>query len=305
MRCVTYRVEKDENDMTVERFLRKKGVSRRVLIDLKKENDGITVDNKLIRTIDKLKTGDELKIKVREHEFLDHIIPQDIKIDIIYKDEDMTVISKNAGIAVHPSQRNRENTVANALAFKAKKENKDFVFRAIGRLDKNTSGLLIVAENPLSAAILSDMSSKKLMRREYIAVCFGELPESGTINAPIKREAESIVTRIVADDGERAITHFKTIAYKDGFSLAHVWMETGRTHQIRVHMKHIGHPLPGDFLYNSDYSIISRHALHAAFLNLNQPITGEKLEFFSPLPEDMQRFFPEITPEILKKLCGK
>ena len=127
----------------------------------------------------------------------------------------MTVISKKAGIAVHPSPRNRENTVANALAFRTQK--KEFVFRAIGRLDKNTSGLLVVAENPLSAAILSDMLSKKLMRREYIAVCTGDLPESGIINAPIRREAESIVTRVVADDGERALTHFKKIAYKDGF----------------------------------------------------------------------------------------
>lgn len=303
MRCVTYKVKKDENDITVEKFLRKKGVSRRIIIDLKKEPDGITVNGKHIRTIDKLKTDDELTIRVRECDFIEHIIPQNIEIDIIYQDEDMIVISKKAGIAVHPSPRNRENTVANALAFKTQK--KEFVFRAIGRLDKNTSGLLVVAENPLSAAILSNMLSKKLMRREYIAVCSGNLPESGTINAPIRRQAESIVTRIVADDGERAITHFKKIAYKDGFSLAHIWLETGRTHQIRVHMKHIGHPLPGDFLYNSDYNIISRHALHAAFLSVIQPITGETLEFFSPLPSDMQQFFPEITPDKLKKLCSK
>ena len=303
MRCVTYKVEKDENDITVEKFLRKKGVSRRIIIDLKKEHDGITNNNKHIRTIDKLKTGDNLTIKVRECDFVEHIIPQDIEIDIIYQDEDITVISKKAGIAVHPSPRNRENTVANALAFRTQK--KEFVFRAIGRLDKNTSGLLVVAENPLSAAILSNMLSKKLMRREYIAVCTGDLPESGIINAPIRREAESIVTRVVADDGERAVTHFKKIAYKDCFSLAHIWLETGRTHQIRVHMKHIGHPLPGDFLYNSDYSIISRHALHAACVNVTQPITGEKLEFFAPLPADMQRFFPEITSDELKSLCGK
>ena len=226
MRCVTYKVEKDENDITVEKFLRKKGVSRRIIIDLKKEPDGITNNNKHIRTIDKLKTGDNLTIKVRECDFVEHIIPQDIEIDIIYQDEDMTVISKKAGIAVHPSPRNRENTVANALAFRTQK--KEFVFRAIGRLDKNTSGLLVVAENPLSAAILSDMLSKKLMHREYIAVCTGDLPESGIINAPIRREAESIVTRVVADDGERAVTHFKKIAYKDGFSLAHIWLETGK-----------------------------------------------------------------------------
>ena len=303
MRCVTYKVEEEENDITVEKFLRKKGVSRRVIIDLKKEPDGITANNEHIRTIDRLKTGDNLTIRVRECDFIEHIIPQDIELDIIYQDEDMTVISKKAGIAVHPSPRNRENTVANALAFKTKK--KEFVFRAIGRLDKNTSGLLVVAENPLSAAMLSDMSSKKLMRREYIAVCTGDLPESGIINAPIRRQAKSVVTRIVADDGERAVTHFKKIAYKNGFSLSHIWLETGRTHQIRVHMKHIGHPLPGDFLYNSDYNIISRHALHAAFLNITQPITGEKLEFFAPLPADMHRFFPEITSDELKILCGK
>lgn len=305
MRCVCYKVEKNEDNMTVDSFLRKKGVSRRVIIDLKKEKDGITKNGQWTRTIDRLHTDDEVMIKVREYETSEHILPQNIPLDVVYVDEDIMVIIKPAGISVHPTPRHRENTVANALAYRAKQQNKDFVFRAIGRLDKNTSGLLVLAQNALSAGILSDMSAKKLMKREYLAICRGETPKEGTINAPIKRKADLEIERIVAPDGERAVTHFRRIAFENGFSLVHLWLETGRTHQIRVHMKHIGFPLMGDFVYNPDYEGISRHALHAGFLTVPKLITGEERQFFAPLPQDMQGFFPNITEEKLRKLCGK
>lgn len=295
MRMVQYRVPEQAEGTSVERFLRRMGVSHRVLVDLKNDPDGLTVAGAHIRTIDRLHAGDVLRLCLRETERSDTIPQADLPLRVVYEDEDLFVIDKPAGMAVHPSPQNRENTVANALAYRYAQAGEAFVFRAIGRLDKNTSGLLVTAKNALSACILTKAAAEKRLFREYLAVCTGELPERGTIDAPIGRVDGSVIAREVRTDGERAVTYFERLRYEAGYSLARVRLETGRTHQIRVHMKHIGHPLPGDFLYHPDFSRIGRHALHAAFLTVPQPITGEILRFSSPLPADMRAFFPDWT----------
>lgn len=295
MRMVQYRVPEQAEGTSVERFLRRMGVSHRVLVDLKNDPDGLTVAGAHIRTIDRLHAGDVLRLCLRETERSDTIPQADLPLRVVYEDEDLFVIDKPAGMAVHPSPQNRENTVANALAYRYAQAGEAFVFRAIGRLDKNTSGLLVTAKNVLSACILTKAAAEKRLFREYLAVCTGELPERGAIDAPIGRVDGSVIAREVRTDGERAVTYFERLWYEAGYSLARVRLETGRTHQIRVHMKHIGHPLPGDFLYHPDFSRIDRHALHAAFLTVPQPITGEILRFSSPLPADMRAFFPDWT----------
>ncbi len=342
MRMVQYRVPEQAEGTSVERFLRRMGVSHRVLVDLKNDPDGLTVAGAHIRTIDRLHAGDVLRLCLRETERSDTIPQAGLPLHVVYEDEDFFVIDKPAGMAVHPSPQNRENTVANALAYRYAQAGEAFVFRAIGRLDKNTSGLLVTAKNALSACILTKAAAEKRLFREYLAVCTGELPERGAIDAPIGRvdgsviarevrtDGEravtyferlreylavctgelpergaidapigrvdgSVIAREVRTDGERAVTYFERLRYEAGYSLARVRLETGRTHQIRVHMKHIGHPLPGDFLYHPDFSRIDRHALHAAFLTVPQPITGEILRFSSPLPADMRAFFPDWT----------
>ena len=293
MRMVQYRVPEQAEGTSVERFLRRMGVSHRVLVDLKNDPDGLTVAGAHIRTIDRLHAGDVLRLCLRETERSDTIPQADLPLHVVYEDEDFFVIDKPAGMAVHPSPQNRENTVANALAYRYAQAGEAFVFRAIGRLDKNTSGLLVTAKNALSACILTKAAAEKRLFREYLAVCTGELPERGAIDAPIGRVDGSVIAREVRTDGERAVTYFERFRYEAGYSLARVRLETGRTHQIRVHMKHVGHPLPGDFLYHPDFSHIGRHALHAAFLTVPQPITGEILRFSSPLPADMRAFFPD------------
>lgn len=293
MRMVQYRVPEQAEGTSVERFLRRMGVSHRVLVDLKNDPDGLTVAGAHIRTIDRLHAGDVLRLCLRETERSDTIPQAGLPLHVVYEDEDFFVIDKPAGMAVHPSPQNRENTVANALAYRYAQAGEAFVFRAIGRLDKNTSGLLVTAKNALSACILTKAAAEKRLFREYLAVCTGELPERGAIDAPIGRVDGSVIAREVRTDGERAVTYFERLRYEAGYSLARVRLETGRTHQIRVHMKHIGHPLPGDFLYHPDFSRIGRHALHAAFLTVPQPITGEILRFSSPLPADMRAFFPD------------
>lgn len=295
MRIVTYCWPEAACGTTVERFLRRQGVSRRVLIDLKNTPGGLTLDGAPVRTIDRLPARGKLRLCLPETDRSDTIPQADVPVEIVYEDEDFFVVNKQAGVAVHPSPQNRENTLANGLAALYARRGEPFVFRSIGRLDKNTSGLLVLAKNALSAGLLTEMAAKRVMRHTYLAVCAGTLPECGTIDAPIGRADGSVIRREVRADGDPAVTHFERLAVRDGYSLARVWLDTGRTHQIRVHFAHIGHPLPGDFLYCPDTSRIGRHALHAHTLTLRQPVTGEPLTFTAPLPADMRVFFPDFS----------
>lgn len=298
-RIITYHWEASQAGTTVERFLRRQGVSHRILVELKNTSSGICIDGIPVRTIDRLPACGTLRICLPETDCSDTIPQADIPLQILYEDEDFFVVNKPAGIAVHPSPQNRENTIANGLAALYAKRNQPFVFRAIGRLDKNTSGLIVLAKNALSAGLLTAQASHKILYHTYLAVCTGQLPERGTIQAPIGRAEDSVIRRIVRTDGASAITHYVRLDTKNGYSLARVWLETGRTHQIRVHFSHIGHPLPGDFLYYPDFSKISRHALHAHTLTLRQPVTGQLLFFTAPLPSDMQVFgFPDTAERL-------
>ena len=153
--------------------------------------------------------------------------------------------------------------------------------------NRDTSGLVLFARHELSACILAEQMRNREIHREYRAVCTGVLPESGIIDAPIARAHGSTIERIISEEGEQAVTHFTRLEVNNGFSLAAVRLETGRTHQIRVHMKHIGHPLPGDFLYNPDYHVIHRQALHSYRLAFTHPITKEPMQFTASIPPDM------------------
>ncbi len=281
----------EDEGRLVSRFLRRQGISHRVLVDLKREPDGLTIGGETAYTNRRLRAGEELQLFLREPETSD-IVPQaGLDLPIVFENEDLFVVDKPAGMAVHPSPGNREGSVANALAAVCAARGEELVFRAIGRLDKDTSGLLLVAKNAIAAGVLTEDGAQKRLRREYLAVCTGELPERGTIDAPIGRVDGSVVTREVREDGAHAVTHFERLRYENGYSLAHVWLETGRTHQIRVHMAHIEHPLPGDFLYNPDYRVVHRHALHAFRLTVPLPFAEKIMVFTSPLPDDLQRFW--------------
>lgn len=290
-KLLLFQIGPEDEGRTVARFLRRRGVSHRVLVDLKRDPDGLTIGGETAFTNRPLRAGETLRLFLREPETAD-IVPQPgLPLRVVYEDEDLFVLDKPAGMAVHPSPQNRENTAANALAAHCAARGEALVFRAIGRLDKDTSGLLLVARNAIAAGVLTDEAARKDVRREYLAVCTGELPERGTIDAPIGRADGSVITREVRPDGARAVTYFERLRYADGYSLARVWLETGRTHQIRVHMRHIGHPLPGDFLYNPDYRVVRRHALHAARLTVRLPFSDETRTFESPLPADLKKFW--------------
>lgn len=289
-RIFKYTIPTEYEGHTLLSFLKDKRYSSQIITHLKRTENGILLNSEWGRVRDILHAGDELTIQLVEQEASENIVPTNLPLDIVYEDEDILVINKAANTPIHPSQGNYDNTLANAVAYYYEQKDEPFTYRCINRLDRDTTGLLIISKHMYSASLLSDMVAKREIHREYLAIATGEIPEKGTITAPIARVDGSTIERCVNEEqGDYACTHYKRIAYKNGYSLVSLKLETGRTHQIRVHMKHIGHPLPGDFLYNPDYSVIERQALHSHKLTLRHPISGELLEFVADLPEDMKK----------------
>lgn len=283
-----------EGNITIEHFLKSMGYTHSVIVTLKKTKNGIMQNHKWARTCDMLSDGDLLQIHFVEPTEDTTILPIPGPLNIIYEDEDILVIDKPYGMPIHPSINHYENTLANAVLAYYEKGNGHFTFRCINRLDRDTTGLTIVAKNMLSAGILNVQMKNRMIHRTYYAICQGEVDEKGTIQAKIGRSADSTVIRIIDEEhGETAITHYWKIAYdsQKDLSLIKLQLETGRTHQIRVHMKSIGHPLIGDFLYNPDYTFINRQALHSGELDFVHPITKEKMHLSSGLPQEMKCIF--------------
>lgn len=209
-----------------------------------------------------LQAGDILTVRIQEETSSPNIPAVNLPIDIVYEDEDIIVINKAAGMPIHPSLNNYRNSLANALMWYYEQQNKPFIFRCTNRLDRDTSGLTVVAKHMVSSNILSSMTARHQIER-----------------------------KIDFENGEHAITHYHTVFEKNGLSLVSLILETGRTHQIRVHMKHLGFPLIGDYLYNPDMELIDRQALHSHCLRFLHPITGRQMTFTADLPEDMARLF--------------
>ena len=286
-RTIEYTIPESQNGLRVEQFLRRKGYSRQNLTEIKRMPQSILVNGIHYYMRQTLAAGDHLQVCICETESSEKIPPVKLPLNIIYEDEDILVINKPTDMPVHPSAGNYENTLANGIAWYFAEKGEDFVYRCINRLDRDTTGALILAKNPLSAAILSVQMKKRQILRTYLALVDGLLPDSGTINAPIARMEGSVITREVNfGTGESAITHYERLAAGKEYSLAELHLETGRTHQIRVHMKYIGHPLPGDYLYNPDYRRINRQPLHSYQLEFTHPITGKVMLFTAPLPID-------------------
>ncbi len=284
-RVLTYEITAEQAGTKIGDFLRTAGYSRHVIIHLKKTENGILLNGEWAYVGQFLKEGDHLEIRIIESEASEQIVPAELPLDIIYEDEDLLIINKPADMPIHPSINNYDNTLANALMWYYQQKGKTFVYRCINRLDRDTTGLLIVAKNMLSGGILSDMSKKREIHREYLAIAEGEVPQEGVIDAPIARKEESVIERCVDfEKGDRAVTHYWRLDYRNGYSLVRLKLETGRTHQIRVHMKYIGYPLTGDYLYNPDYRILDHQALHSWKLAFRHPVTGAQMQFKADPP---------------------
>lgn len=288
-RTFTYVVAPEFEGATIEAYLKEQHYSRGCIVHLKKTREGIKRNGVWAYTRDRVHTGDVLQTVFVEEAGSEQIVPTALPLEIIYEDEDLLVINKPADMPIHPSMGNYANSLANGVAFYYERQGQPFVFRCINRLDRDTTGLVLIAKNMLSAAILSDAMLERKIKRTYLAVVKGALPKEGTIDLPIARKAGSVIERCVDACGERAVTHYRCVDQTPDYSLAEIWLETGRTHQIRVHMSAIGHPLPGDFLYHNDQSRIRRQALHSWRLDFVHPITGKMMRFEQPLPEDMRQ----------------
>lgn len=279
MRIIEFKITEKDNQKAIRDFLREFGVSSSLLKKLKHTENGITLNGKFAKSIEPLSTGDILRISIENSGEMPCRL-ENSKVQVCYNDEDIIVLNKPPHMPVHESRNHRGDTLANAAACYMEK---DTAFRAVYRLDRDTSGLVLIAKNELAACKLAGR-----VKKSYYAVCRGTLTGEGTIDLPIRRIEESIIVRGVFDDGERAVTHWKAVKNFNGKTLLCINLETGKTHQIRVHFSHLGYSLLGDSLYGGDCNEISRQALHCKTISFIHPITGENITVDSDFPDDIK-----------------
>lgn len=282
-RRLQYTIPHEYSSRRVLDFLKHLGFSHRLITKLKQTPDGILLNGEHIRTIDPMSEGDVLEINLPTDKKESISIPVEMPLDIIYEDDDILVLNKPAMLAVHESHNHLGDTLSNAVAFHLKKEGKPSVFRAVGRLDKGTSGLMVCALNRYAASRLSGK-----IKKQYLAIATGIYEGEGTIDAPIYRPDPILTVRTVDERGEKAITHWKALKNDGKNTLLRVRLETGRTHQIRVHFASLGTPLVGDTMYGTPDERICHQALHCCECRFIHPVRNEEMHFFCDMPDDMK-----------------
>lgn len=284
-RIIKYLIDDEFDGKKVIHYLRGRAkLSARLVNSLKRVPMGLTLNGEHIRTIDRLKGGDELVVSIPDEKNEIEKVSSDLKI--LYEDEDLLIINKSPFMAMHPTHNHQGDTLANAVAAYL---DGTVVFRAIGRLDKGTSGAVICAKNSHCANLLSGN-----IKKEYIALVSKPLEGCGTIDVPIYRPDPMKTLRACGENGDRAVTHWKVIKSNDEISLVRLKLETGRTHQIRVHFAHIGAPLLGDTMYGQEYKGITHQLLHCEKLEFIHPITNEQIKIIAPLYDEMERIIEDF-----------
>ena len=298
IRRVSLTVPPERAGQKVDTLLRKAlGLSGTVIRRIKWLPDGILLDGERVFTSRRAEPGQVLTVRLSDPERRSGVVPAPGPLDIVYEDGDMLVLNKAPGVLVHPGAGHFDDTIGNFLLDYYDRTGVEADFHPVHRLDKGTSGLMVAAKHPHAQEVLKNQLHTAEFRRIYLAVCLGgPAEEAGTVDAPIGMAEGSIVARAVGPDGLPARTHYRVLERRGDRTLVRLELETGRTHQIRVHMAHLGCPLAGDFLYGTeDRDLIPRPALHSSELTARQPVTGETLTFTCPLPADMARLMEPET----------
>ncbi len=282
-----------ESGLTLEEVLKQSyGISGRLFRRLQKSQQ-LYLNGKTTKTNVAVSKGDKIAIIMEEE--VESSIPVDIPLDIIYEDFDLLILNKQPNIVVHPTKSHQEDTIANGVAYYFNKKNICKKVRFVNRLDMGTSGILVIAKNSFTHQQMSKQMEEGRIEKKYLAIVDGVVDkDEDTIDLPIGKEEDEPMIRAVMENGQNAITKYKVIERFDNASLLEVEIETGRTHQIRVHMKHIGHPIIGDHLYNVPSEHINRQALHAYKFKFIHPRSGEEKEVTAKLPSDMEMLITKL-----------
>lgn len=278
-----YVVSSEAEGQRLGLFLRTCGVTAGLIKSVKHTGQGFFADGREIHTDQPVHAGQGISFALPPDPPTS-VVPQPIPLSIVYEDEFAAVLDKPAGLAVHPTLNYPDHTLANGWIYYLQSQGKTGVFRPVNRIDKNTSGLVLCAQNAFAAPLLASHVQKC-----YLAIVQGSLPLGpGRVEAPIGRRGDSIIGRCVTPQGKYSLTEYTVLSSSPYHSLVACTPQTGRTHQIRVHMSYIGHPLAGDTLYGGNTEVMDRHALHCAVLQFVHPISRETVRVVSPLPSDMQ-----------------
>ena len=284
MRELTLTIEEKHTGSDVGMLLKKHFCLSSRLITKLKQSGGIKLNGETVTVRKTVTAGDELCVIMPESNS-PNVIPVKLPLDILYEDDDILAVNKPRNMPVHPSMNNYDNTLGNAVMYYYK--DIPFVYRPVNRLDRDTTGIVIIAKTPQASHNLSKQMQEGKFKKEYLALIEGiPFPRYGIIDAPIKREQESIIKRCVAPDGQRAVTEYVIIDKNETTSVAHIKLHTGRTHQIRVHFAHIGHPLKNDYLYGTE-KIGETFYLHCYKLTFFHPVTNERVTLICNPPDEL------------------
>lgn len=288
---ITWTVEEKEAPVLLRDYLKTKEISKAALTDIKFHGGALFVNKEEVTVRTLLNSGDEVTVFFPPETKSETMEAENISINIVYEDEHFLVVNKLAGMPTIPSQYQPKGSLAAAVLFYYQEKGIPGTFHAVNRLDKDTSGIVLIAKHRFAHSLMSKQQINKSIKRGYIAFVHGKIENlEGTIDTPIGRNPDSIIERMVREDGQHSITHYEKIDYHPDrdFSVVRLKLETGRTHQIRVHMASIGHPLLGDDLYGGRLNLINRQALHSERTIFTHPFTGEQIKLEVSCPKDMK-----------------